>query len=312
MDNEYITILCSEFNDSYSPLTRAQFWELYHKCGDSVEGMINSGDARVNTLLGRSGSIAFALDKLNNMGIRIVTFLDDDFPPLLRSKLKDFCPPLLYVCGDSSLLQYNYAGYVGSRSIADKDAAWTKMMVEKNISAGFGIVSGGAKGIDSISMDHALGLGGKVIAYLPDNIKTKITDKDYRRMIINKQLLLLSHVSPLAKKSKNTFVAAAMERNKFIYAQSSATAVVRSDLEKGGTWAGATEALKHKWSYVFVWDNKNYPGNQRLIELGAYPLDDNGKKAAGAATGTIADSATDNQNKTGSKQISIFDLTDQE
>ena len=73
-----------------------------------------------------------------------------------------------------------------------------------------------------------------------------------------------------------------MERNKFIYAQSAATAVVRSDYKKGGTWAGATEALRHKWSSVFVWDNDKYEGNRELIKLGGIPLSDDGKRLLAA------------------------------
>ena len=77
---------------------------------------------------------------------------------------------------------------------------------------------------------------------------------------------------------RNSFVAAAMERNKYIYALSNGTVVVRSDLEKGGTWAGAVEALKHKWSQVFVWDNENYPGHKELIKMGAQALSDEGER----------------------------------
>lgn len=67
-----------------------------------------------------------------------------------------------------------------------------------------------------------------------------------------------------------------MERNKFIYSSSIATVVVRSEKGQGGTWAGATESLKHKWAHIFVWDQKKYAGNQKLIEMGAIPLSDEG------------------------------------
>lgn len=100
----------------------------------------------------------------------------------------------------------------------------------------------------------------------------------YRMHILNGKLLLYSHVSPLALNTRNSFVSSAMERNKYIYASSKATVVVRSDKEQGGTWAGATECLKHKWSPVFVWDHKEYAGNQKLIEMGAMPLSDEGKR----------------------------------
>ena len=300
-ESDYVTILCGEFEDNYSPLTRAEFWKLYHKYGDTVDGIIGSGEDKVEELLKRSAAVAFSLERMEQVGIRINTFLDEGFPERVYSKLKDFCPPLLYTCGETAIKQGKFAGYVGSRTIGEEDIRWTEMMVEKNVEDGFGIVTGGAKGIDSVSMNYALNQGSQAIVFLPDNITAKLKDSFYQRNILDGRLLVYSHVSPFAKKTKNTFVASAMERNKLIYGQSIATAVVKSDLNKGGTWAGATEALKHCWAHVFVWDNKNYAGNQKLIELGAKPLSDAGK--------ALKPEIIQNAEKKGeAKQLSIFDF----
>lgn len=64
-----------------------------------------------------------------------------------------------------------------------------------------------------------------------------------------------------------------MMRNRYIYAQSEAAVVVRSDLQKGGTWAGATEKLRNGWCPALCWDHP-YPGNRALIESGALPIGD--------------------------------------
>jgi predicted Rossmann fold nucleotide-binding protein DprA/Smf involved in DNA uptake len=70
-------------------------------------------------------------------------------------------------------------------------------------------------------------------------------------------------------------VASAMGRNKVIYALSAATLVVASDLDKGGTWAGAVESLKQAIAPVLVWTGAGAgSGNGRLVELGATPVDD--------------------------------------
>ena len=68
-------------------------------------------------------------------------------------------------------------------------------------------------------------------------------------------------------------VGIAMMRNRYIYAQSKATVVVRSDLNKGGTWTGATENIKYEWCPTLCWDHP-YPGNKALIEKGAVPISD--------------------------------------
>lgn len=66
----------------------------------------------------------------------------------------------------------------------------------------------------------------------------------------------------------------AMQRNKYIYVQSEATVVVKSDYNKGGTWGGASEALKKDYCPVLCRDHRKYPGNSGLIRLGAVPIDD--------------------------------------
>lgn len=301
-DSNYITILCGVFDDNYSPLSRAEFWKLYHRYGDTVEGIVESGEERVAELLKRSAAVTFILEKLQQMGLRLTTFVDEDFPSILYKKLKDFCPPLLYCCGDSAINDYRFAGYVGSRSVGLEDVSWTERMVEKNIKQGFAIVTGGAKGIDHAALAYALNNSGKAVVFLPDNMGTRIKDSVYQQNIIDGNLLIYSHISPLERRSKHSFVASAMERNKYIYALSAATAVVKSDINKGGTWAGATEAMRHGWTRVAVWDNKNYAGNQKLIELGAIPLSDDGEQTRQPATKTMAPVQDEGE------QISLFEL----
>jgi DNA processing protein len=65
----------------------------------------------------------------------------------------------------------------------------------------------------------------------------------------------------------------AMARNKLIYALSDFGLVIASDAEKGGTWAGAEEALKSGMVPVFVVDGPDVPdGNRLLIKRGAIPF----------------------------------------
>ena len=87
--------------------------------------------------------------------------------------------------------------------------------------------------------------------------------------IQNGQLLLLSFVNPDA----GFFTGNLMARNKFIYAQSVGTVIVRSE-KKGGTWAGANENLRNGWCASFCWNKPEYDGNQELIRLGCIPIDD--------------------------------------
>ena len=58
-----------------------------------------------------------------------------------------------------------------------------------------------------------------------------------------------------------------------MYALSLITLVVASDVEKGGTWSGAVEALKNRSGRVGVWRGPGQgPGNEILIERGAIAI----------------------------------------
>lgn len=74
-------------------------------------------------------------------------------------------------------------------------------------------------------------------------------NRDTRNQLMHGCLLLISRYDPKAGFS----VGNAMQRNKLIYALADAALVVSSDLNKGGTWAGATEQLdKLKLVPIFV------------------------------------------------------------
>ncbi len=144
---------------------------------------------------------------------------------------------------------------------------FTQKLVEKAAREHLIIYSGGAKGIDTVSEKAALEYGSAAVSFVADSLLSKIRKKDILDAVINKKHLLLSDVKPDAGFS----AARAMNRNKYIYASSYGTFVAASDYNTGGTWAGATEALKNRWTKVFVWQNERYEGNRKLIEKGAVP-----------------------------------------
>ena len=64
-----------------------------------------------------------------------------------------------------------------------------------------------------------------------------------------------------------------MNRNKYIYASSKATFVIASDYNKGGTWNGAIQNMRHNWTKTFVKQDSKSKGIQELIKLGANPIE---------------------------------------
>ena len=235
-----------------------------------IFGMTTNEAKRMQKLLNRTGSLSFELADLEILGIHVVTRADKEYPSKLKLKLKRQSPPLFYYAGDLSLLNNNCVGFVGSRSIEIDDAEFAKSTVKKVIENGFSITSGGAKGIDSISTSSALAFGGNAIEFLSDSMLRRIKSPEVYESIQNGKLLLASFVKP----NTGFNVGNAMARNKFVYAQADGVVIVKSDYNKGGTWAGATENLKNGWCKTFCWDNKQYHGNQELIKMGAIPIDD--------------------------------------
>lgn len=249
---------------------------------------------RIKKLLDRAGSLSFELEKLSSMGIKVITRADKGYPKALKIKLKGGCPPLFYFAGDLALLDRITVGFVGSRTVGDEDTAFTEKTVGKINQHGFGVVSGGAKGIDSTASAASLSNGSFCIEYISDSFVRKLKKKEVISAIQGKRLLLMS----IAKPDAGFNAGMAMQRNKYIYAQSEATVVVKSDYNKGGTWNGANEALKKGFCPVLCRDHKQYPGNVGLIKLGAVPIDESW------------DGDVDNIGGLGSnggEQLSIFD-----
>ena len=222
---------------------------------------------RIKRLIYRGGTVAFALEELEKKGIGIVTQFDTDYPILIKRKLKRKAPPILFYSGDIGLAKKIGIGVVGSRNVDEEGIRFTQKLVEKAAREHLIIYSGGAKGIDTVSEKAALEYGSAAVSFVADSLLSKIRKKDILDAVINKKHLLLSDVKPDAGFS----AARAMNRNKYIYASSYGTFVAASDYNTGGTWAGATEALKNRWTKVFVWQNERYEGNRKLIKKGAVP-----------------------------------------
>ncbi len=133
----------------------------------------------------------------------------------------------------------------------------------------FGIVSGGAKGVDEAVMIGLLAAGGICVGILADSLIKKSTSPEYRNYIGSNKLVLISPYNPEASFNAGN----AMGRNKLIYALSEATIVVKADI-KGGTWEGAKENLKNKWVPIWVYPSTE-KGNQEIVKLGGRWIPEN-------------------------------------
>ncbi len=285
-DTNAIILLCGIFGKdrSVKPLSLTEYsslvrWLISTKMRPSdllqqentSEASKGSGidKQRLETLLNRGVQLGFAVEEWQRNGIWIISRSDGKYPARYKKHLKDKAPPLLFGVGDRSLLNGGGLGIVGSRNVDQEGEAFTRKTAEFCAHNRMPVVSGGARGVDQISMTAALEAGGVTIGILAENLLKKSVERKYRHAIADGRLLLLSPYHPNARFTVGT----AMGRNKLIYAMADYGLVVSAEHKKGGTWAGATEELKRKMSRpIFVRVGNKVPqGNKKLLELGAIP-----------------------------------------
>lgn len=224
---------------------------------------------RYAALLVRGGTLALELERLESLGVWVLTRADDAYPARYRQRLKDTAPTVLFGAGTLDLLGQPGLAVVGSRNLDEPRKEFAEFIGTACAQAGLILYSGGARGTDAIAMGTVLEARGQAVGVLADSLEKAIRAPDVRSAIARTDLALLTPYSPNAGFS----VGGAMGRNKLIYALADYALIIASDVEKGGTWAGATEALKARWTPVFALSSEDGPeGNRRLIKMGAQPF----------------------------------------
>lgn len=277
-----VSRLCA---DGLRPLKAAEFWKLTSQSdegpgrllGMSASDVAESWGAPVSTaeravtLLERSTALAFELEGLERSGIRTLTAFDECYPRRLMERLGFKAPPLLYVAGATDLLDVPGLGVVGSRNVGEVGAEVAMGAAQRAAARRIPVVSGGARGVDQLAMDAAFEAGGAVVGVLADSLVRKLRNPAVRAAIHDERVVLCTPYNPAARFS----VGNAMGRNKLVYALATVTLVVASELDSGGTWAGATESLDHRFGQVAVWRGHGEgAGNARLEQAGAIAVTD--------------------------------------
>lgn len=83
---------------------------------------------RIESLLNRGHSLALAVEKWRRAGLWLVTRSDPDYPKRLKLRLKNDSPPVLFGCGNKSLLNSGGLAVIGSRNASVADLAFTEQL----------------------------------------------------------------------------------------------------------------------------------------------------------------------------------------
>jgi predicted Rossmann fold nucleotide-binding protein DprA/Smf involved in DNA uptake len=221
--------------------------------------------ARLRALLQRGTLVALSVEKWLRSGMWVLSRADEAYPSRLKKRFGSKAPVLLYGAGDPGLLEHGGLAIVGSRNAGASDLSFARAVAATCASDRIAVLSGGARGVDAAAMQGASKAGGEVIGVLADGLLASVRRSEQRVGIEEGRLVLVSPYQPEA----GFEVGHAMARNRYIYALADHALVVHSELNKGGTWAGAVENLKNGWVPVFARRVPEAVGNEALIKAGA-------------------------------------------
>ncbi len=162
-------------------------------------------------------------------GIDLISMYDDDYPDCFKN-IQDY-PVMLYVRGNKSLLDTPSISIVGSRELTRYGQTITQTFATALAEVGFTIVSGLARGVDSIAHEAAIKSGGNTIAVLGCGIDVVYPAENaylYKSIIQNGGLIISEY--PLGDKAQYYHFP---ERNRLIAALSRGVLVTEARLNSG-------------------------------------------------------------------------------
>lgn len=180
-------------------------------------------------------------DFINGCGIEVLRFDDVNFP-LQLSRIDD-CPFMIFLRGNKTLLSYRMAAIVGTRNPSDIGKEVTRTMVQTLKAYDYAVISGLAKGIDSIAHKSAVELKLPTVGILGCGIDM-IYPKESRELavkMIDEGNLLVSEYPPGSRPHKWHFP----ERNRLIAALSSVVLLSQAPSVHSGTIITAHRAIDY-------------------------------------------------------------------
>lgn len=238
--------------------------------GQVAKVLAQAGHGHEAALVQDTGLLDWAADRV--MADEVGTVLDDGYPVGWCRALGTGAPPAVWRAGPwpSGLV-----GVVGSRQLRPVEHAWAEAVGAGLAGMGRGLVTGGAPGADSVALNALLRAGGtgrglvlmpcgRGVWTAPDGVCVVCVEAPGRAFS----------------------TAAAMERNALIYAAAGHTVVVAARQGIGGTWSGATDALRRRLGVLGV--RGQGPAAAALMHLGAQAMVTDPALVAGTLPGFLA------------------------
>jgi DNA processing protein len=146
--------------ESVGPVTFAHLISRYGSASEALGALPALARRGGRSMTPRIPSVAEAqaeLDAGEVAGAKLITRCEDAFPPALKAL--DAPPPLLWTLGDATLLARDMVAVVGARVASAAGRRFARDLAVGLGEAGWVVVSGMARGIDSAAHDGALATG---------------------------------------------------------------------------------------------------------------------------------------------------------
>ena len=180
------------------------------------------------------------LELSENQNIHSLTSFDNEFPSSLKSI--DDPPFLLFYRGDISILESaRRVAIVGTRNPSEPGITEGKFITKYFTDRGFVIISGLAKGCDTVAHQTTIENGGRTVAFLPSGIDRIYPpeNKELSERIVETGGVLISEYPVNTVVRKNHFI----ERDRLQSGCSQVVVVIETEIN-GGTMHTVNFAIK--------------------------------------------------------------------
>jgi DNA processing protein len=238
-----------------------------------TEGISKELASRIRKASSYKDSIRKSLEKeiklLEKIGGRIITVWDDEFPQLLK---KIYDPPLiLYLMGNFDEMDKYSIAVVGTRQPTNYGKIQTEKIVADLVQQNITIISGLARGIDSVAHSSALKNQGRTIAVVGSGLDI-IYPSENKKLFneIKERGVIISEFPPGTIPNAENFP----RRNRIISGLSLGTLVIETAIT-GGAMQTARLALDQNREVFAIPGNlgiKQSEGTNMLIQRGEAEL----------------------------------------
>jgi len=249
-----------ESPDRIFSLTRSELES--EKLNEAAIRAIMDGSAR--------GAASRIYEKAGALGVQILSGRDSGYPRLLKEIYNP--PQVIYVYGDVGIFSGIAVAVIGSRRPSAYGRQMTARLAAGLTRGGVIVVSGMARGLDSLAHRTVLDAGGVTAAVLGSGFACPYPAENKGLMkCIMKKGCVISEYPPDTPPLQKNFP----ERNRIISGLSSAVVVVEAS-EKSGSLITASLALEQGREVFAVAGNVTSSlsrGTNRLIKSGAVPVE---------------------------------------